>query len=106
MEHVENHVTPVDGHLLGGNAQHGDASAVGHGGDHFAEGRRVARHLQANVEALAHAQCFHSAGDRVVFHVERQVHFHLASEIQAVIVHVGDHHVACTGVADHGSSHD
>src|SRR5579863_3388936 len=106
VEHVENHVAPVDGHLLGGNAQHGDASAVRHVGDHFAEGGRVARHFQTYVEALAHAECFLGARDRVVFNVERQVDFHFACEIQSIIVNVGDHHVACTGVADHGGGHD
>ena len=38
------------------DAEHGDLAAVGHVGEHVAEGRGVAGHLQADVEAFLHAQ--------------------------------------------------
>src|SRR5271165_1216994 len=106
VQHVKDDIAPVDGHLLSGNTQHRDAPAMGHVRDHFAKGRWVARHFQTHIEALPHAECFLSAGDRVVFHVERQVHFDFAGEIQPVLIDVRDHDVAGPGVADHCGGHD
>ena len=48
---------------LGRNAEHGDFAAVAHVGEHVAEGRRVAGHFQADVEALLHAELLLHVGE-------------------------------------------
>ena len=55
-EHVEDDGVPVDRHRLRRDAEHGDLRAVAHVGEHVAEAGGIARHLQADVEALRHAE--------------------------------------------------
>ena len=63
-EHVEDDLAPVDGDLVGGDAEHGDLAAVAHVGDHVAEGVGVAGHLEADIEAFAHAELLLHFGER------------------------------------------
>ena len=60
----------------------------------------VARHLQADVEALLHAELFLGAGDRPLADVDGQGRPHLAGQLEAVRVDVGDDDVPRAGVAD------
>ncbi|SPF34488.1 hypothetical protein SBA4_150005 [Candidatus Sulfopaludibacter sp. SbA4] len=105
-EHVEDHGAPVDGHLFGGNPQHGDAGAVAHVGNHVAEGGGAAGHFEPDVETFRHAQFFLHVPQPGPGHVHRARDPHLARQFQAVRVHVGDHREARPGVPHHRRGHD
>ena len=77
-------------------------AAVGHGGDQAAQRVLVARHLEADVEALAHAEGGHRRGQVGGAHVHGERHAHLLGDAQACGVHVGDHDVPRPGVAHDG----
>ena len=86
---------------LRGDAEHGDLAAVAHVGQHVAEGAGVAGHLQADVEAFLHAELLpgRSASDCVA-DVDGQGRAHLAGQLEAVGIDVGDDDVPGPGVAD------
>src|SRR5579883_42644 len=63
-EHVEDHVTPVDGHLARGYAEHGDFGAVAHVFEHFAKRGRASRHLEADVESFLHTKLLLDLSER------------------------------------------
>ena len=48
-----------------GDAEHRDLAAVAHVGEHVAEGRRIAGHFQADVEAFLHAELLLRLGDAI-----------------------------------------
>ena len=84
---------------FGGNAEHRDLAAVAHVGEHVAEGRGVAGHLQADVEAFRHAEFLLHVGQRRLADVRRaQVTPILLRQLEAVGVDVRDHDVARAGV--------
>ena len=63
---LEDHLIPIDGGLPGRDAEHGNAAAVMHGAQHFAQRRRIARHLEADVEAFLHAEILHRLVERLL----------------------------------------
>src|SRR5690606_9412924 len=70
--------------------------------EHVVEGARVAAHLQADVEAF-HVQLGHDVLHRGVGDVDHPGRTHVGGQLQAVVVDVGDHHVARADVlADAG----
>ena len=93
--------------VLRQDAEHGDLAAVAHVGEHVAEGVRVARHLQPDVEAFLHAQLLLRVGDRCRCATSSaSVGAHLAGQVQPVGVDVGDDDVAGAGVPGDGGRHD
>ena len=69
-EPTENHAFQFDGSLTLQKAEQPDAAAVGHGGDHAAQGVLVAGHLEADIEALLHAEGGHRLGHAGAAHVD------------------------------------
>ena len=59
-----------------------------------------------DVEALGHAQFLHRLIECLVLHVDGAGGAHLAGQLQAVVVDVGDHHVARADVAGDGHGHE
>src|SRR5438105_10105576 len=55
-EHLEDHLRPIDGEVAIGQAQHRDATAMGHVRDYVAESRWLARHLERDIKAFLHAE--------------------------------------------------
>ncbi|KAG0771212.1 hypothetical protein G6F22_016679 [Rhizopus arrhizus] len=81
---------------------HGDLAAVVHAVEHVVERTRVAAHFQAHVEAL-HVQFLHHVLQRLVGDVDHARRAHVGGQLQAEVIDVGHHHVACTDVlADAG----
>ena len=87
-------------------AEHRDAAAVRHVADHVAHRARLARHLEADVEALLHAQLVLCLPERGRAHVHRPGDACFARELEAVVAHVGDDDEAGPVVASHLGSHD
>ncbi len=77
-----------------------------HRAQHVAEGIRVARHFHADVEALDHAELLHRVVDGLLRYIDCSSGPHFPCEIQAVVVHVGDHDVTGPGVTRDGDRHD
>ena len=74
--------------------------AVAHIGDHVAKRRWVAGHLQADIEAFRHAELLSARPAAMLsrtFTATRDAH--LARQIEAERIHIGDHHEARPGVA-------
>ena len=92
-EALEDHLVPVDAGAVGQDAQQGDLAAVVHRVEHVVEGVRVAAHLQGHVEAF-HVQLFHRVLERLLGHVHHARGAHVGGQLEAVVVDVGDHHVA------------
>ena len=65
----------------------------------------VARHLEADVEALGHAELALHVGEVALARVDGERRAHPARELEAVGVEVGDDDVARAGVADDGRRH-
>ena len=74
--------------------------------DHLAESSGVAGHLQADVEAFLHAELVSGFLMRRVLEVQRKSDAHFGSELQPVLVEVGDDDVTRAGVAGHCGGHD
>src|ERR1700753_274264 len=91
-EHVEDDVPPVDRHFFCRDAKHGYLCAVAHVGDHVTERRWIARHLQANVEALLHAQLLLRIGDGDFLGIDGERRAHLARQFEADRIRVRNHH--------------
>ena len=70
------------------------------------EGLRVARHFQADVETLDHAEVAHGLADGLVGDVDHPARAHPGGEAEAVVVDVGDHHEAGAHMAADGGGHD
>ena len=68
---------------LGRDAEHGDPAAVGHVRDHVAERVRVAGHLEADVEALLHAELALDVGEVALARVDRERRAHLRARARA-----------------------
>ena len=105
-EHVEDHRVPVDGQSSLGMP----SMAILPPWHMLASMSRkrlgVARHLQAHVEALLHAQLAAARrGDRSRADVDGQRGAHALGQLEAVGVHVGDHDVARAGVPGHRRGH-
>ena len=66
----------------------------------------VAGHLQADVEALLHAELLHRLVEGLARDVDGARGAHLARQLQAVVVDVGDHHVARADEAGDRDGHD
>ncbi len=64
-----------------------------------------ARHLHSYVEALCHAKCGHRIRDACPLDVDRLVRTHGGGNLESVIVHIGDHHEAGSGVPGDGHGH-
>src|SRR6266568_7724146 len=69
-DHVQDQVSPVDGELAGGQPEQGDLAAVPHRRQHAPQCLRLSRHLQADVESLAHAKIPHGVTDRGLSDIE------------------------------------
>src|SRR5712692_5247379 len=93
-EAAEDHMIPADRDLLARDAEQGDAAAVVHELEHRAERLGGARHLEADVEALEHAELRHDLIERRGAVIDRERRAHAPREVQAVRVAVGDHDVA------------
>src|SRR5579883_3545580 len=91
---LEDDLIPVDGGLLGRDAEHGDAAAVVHGAQHLAQRRGVARHLETHIEAFLHPEIAHRLIERFAPDVDRARGPHRLREPEAVVVDVGDDDVA------------
>ena len=89
-----------------GSAQHRDAPAMRHVGEHIAQRGGVARHLQADVEAFLHPQLALDIGEGSrCERPARSVTPIFLRQVEPVLVDVGDHDVARAGVADDGGGH-
>jgi hypothetical protein len=105
-EHVEDDGVPVDGHGLGGDAEHRDPGAVAHVGEHVAEAGGVAGHLEAHVEPLRHAELLLHVGEFGGADIHGAGHAHRLRQVEAVRVDVRDDGVARAGVVRDGGGHD
>ena len=103
---LENHFVPVDGHIAGWDAEDRDLAPVVHRAQHVTEGLRIARHFHADIEALDHAELIHRVVYRVPGYIDGTCRTHLARQIEAIVVDVGDHDVTCASVARDGDGHD
>jgi hypothetical protein len=92
--------------VAGRDTQHGNAAAVIHGAQHLAQRHGVARHFEAHVEAFFHAEIFHGLVQGFARHVEAWRRPSWRRELEAVVVHVGDDHVARAAVTRNGHGHD
>ena len=79
---------------------------MAHIGDHFAQRRRVAGHLEPHVEAFLHPQFFLNVRQRCLGRIHGAAYAHLARQAQPVRIFVGDHYVPRGGVPHHGGRHD
>ena len=104
-EALEDHAAPVDGDFARRDAEDGDATAVVHGREHALQRGRIAAHLEADVEALGHAELRHHVFDLLTGHVQHTRGAHASSELEAVVVHVREHDVARTDVTRDGRGH-
>ncbi len=101
-EAFEDHLVPVDAGAARHDAEHRDLAAVVHAVKHVAERARVAAHLQAYVEAFD-VQVLDGVFQRLLGNVDHPRGAHVGGEFEAVVVDVGDDHVARTDVlADAG----
>ena len=98
-------VLQSSGDLLRRHAEHRDPAAVGHVGDHRVQRIRAARHLEADVEALDHAELALDVGQVALARVDRQRGAHPPGQVEPVRVEVGDDDVARAGVADDRRRH-
>ena len=99
---LEDHLVPVDAGAVGQDAEQGDLAAVVHAIEHVVEGSRMAGHFERDVEAL-HVQVAHHVLHRLLRDVHHPRGAHVGGELQAIVVDVGDHHVARADVlADTG----
>ena len=72
-DHVRDDPAPVDRERVLGQTEHRHAPAVVEVGEHVRDGLRAAAHLQADVEALPHAELALGVGDAGARDVDRQV---------------------------------
>src|SRR5690606_1125645 len=79
-------------------------AAVVHRVEHVVESARVAAHLQADVETV-HVQVRHYVLERGVGDVDHAGGAHVGGQLEAVVVDVGDHHVARTDVLADARGH-
>src|SRR6266404_6128683 len=50
----------------------------------------VAGHFERNVEPFFHAKLFHRVGKLFISDIQRKIHMHLAREIEAIRVYIGN----------------
>lgn len=105
-ELVEDDLVPVDGDVLGGDAEHSDLRAVAHVGEHLAKGGGVAGHLEADVEAFLHVQLLLDLGEGGGAGIDGKGYADFCGEIAPVLIGVGDDDVASACVSSHGGGHD
>ena len=90
-----------------GRPEQRDLPAVRHRRDHRVQRRCRARHLQAHVESLDHAQLGHDLAQRGGGDVDGSRDGpHRASQLEPLTAEVGDDHVAGPGVPDDGRRHE
>jgi hypothetical protein len=105
-ELVEDYLVPVDGNVFGRDAEHSDLCAVTHVAEHLAEGVGIARHLEADVEALLHVELLLDVFEWCRAGVDGTGDADFLSQIATVLVGIGDDNVAGSGMARHGGGHD
>src|SRR5262249_14633086 len=81
-EHVEYDLMPIDGHFFRRDAEHRDLSAMAHVGEHLAEGRWIARHLETDIEAFLHAELLLRGRNGGFLGVDGERGAHFAGELQ------------------------
>ena len=106
LEALEDHLVPVDRHLRRRNPEERDLAAVVHALEHVGKGRGHARHLEADVEALGHAELRHHVAELRLADVDRARRAHSPREVEPVVVDVGDHDVARADVPRDRRRHD
>ena len=97
---------PVDREILRGQAEHGDLAPVSHAAQHLPQRGRLAGHLEADVEALAHAKLGHDIAEPGVGGVHGQGDADPPGEIQPVLRDVADGDVPGAGVPGHDRRHE
>jgi hypothetical protein len=105
-QHLEDDLVPVDLEGGGCDAEDRDPAAVVHHLDHVAEGLRGARHLEADVEALAHALRGHHVAQGFARGIDHRADAEATREFQPGGVDVGDHHLPGADAAGHERTHD
>ena len=71
-----------------------------------AQGGGIARHFQADVETLFHAEIALRVGQRGRAHVDRAGDAQFGRQFQPVRIHVGNHHEARARMSRHRRSHE
>ncbi|VTR67535.1 hypothetical protein DESC_610118 [Desulfosarcina cetonica] len=106
LQPLEDDLGQVQGDLAAGNAQNGHAAAVVHGFQHVPESLDVAGHFQPHIKSLLHAQLPDRVADGRAGYVDGRAGAHARGKRQAVIVDVGDHHMAGAHMPGNGHGHD
>ncbi|MCY1356045.1 hypothetical protein D9M69_424840 [compost metagenome] len=106
VEHLEDHLVPVDLEAGRRNAEDGDLAAIVHLVDHVAEGRRRPRHFETDIKALGHADRLHHVGEVLLRGVDDVIDADALGERQPRRVDVGDHHLARTRALGNQCPHD
>ena len=88
------------------NPQKGNVAPKIQSPEHVSKGLGVARHLQPHIKPLAHFKLFDGLGDAPLGHIDRPGGAHACGQTQAIIIDVGDHHMACPGMTRNGNGHD
>ena len=99
-------VVHIHGDGLVAQAQQADLTAGAHHAQHLVEGMAVAGHFQTHVEAFHDVQLLHHSGQVFLAGVDSSVNAHLASQLQAVLVQVGDDNTAGACVLADASGHN
>ena len=97
---------PVDDERLRRDAEHRDPAAHHEVIEHLVQRRRRAAHLQADVEALAHAEPVHDGSSPRSATLTGTTSATCGGERQAVRIDVGDDDVARADMAGDGGGHD
>ncbi len=104
-KHIEDDLSPVDGDICGGDAEHGNFSAVCHVVQHAAEGVGIAGHFQSHIEAFGHSQFALHVFKFFGADIDGAGSAHAACQFQTPGIDVGDDHEASAGVSYNGGGH-
>ncbi len=77
-----------------------------HGPEHFTECSGIARHLEADVEALLHVEILHGLIQRLARDIHRARGPQLARQVESIVVYVRDDHIARADKACDRDGHD
>ena len=105
LQALEDDVVPFDACARGQDPEQRDLAAVIHRFEQVVEGLRVARHLQADIEAID-IEFVDNVQQALVAHVDGPGRTHVGGQLQPIVVDVADHDVASSDVAgDAGGNH-
>ncbi len=104
-EHIEDDLSPVDGDIGGGDAEHGNFSAVGHVVQHAAEGVSITGHFQSHIEAFGHPQFALHVFEFFGANIDSASSAHATCQFQTPWIDIGDDHEASAGMSYNGGGH-